>query len=100
MTLTYSKTFQHFPNVNFAIRKIHNMLGLQKYNKYFPIPTTTTALKKLKLYWNCLCKELGFEYDKYIDKIDIETNTPISQQTTLDQFFSINKTTTIANGNK
>jgi hypothetical protein len=37
------------------------MLGLQEFNRYFPIPTSPASLAKLKEYWNEMNRELGME---------------------------------------
>jgi hypothetical protein len=52
------KNRKHFPNLDFAFQQVHNMLGLSKYNKHFPMPTTPAAMKKLKLYWRDMCETL------------------------------------------
>ena len=61
----YFPNRKHFPNINFAIQQIHNYLGLEKYNKYFPIPTTNHSLKKLKYYWNLLEEKMGYSKPKF-----------------------------------
>jgi len=52
------KKRKHFPNINFIFQKIHNLLGIQHFNKYFPIPTTKSSLIKLNNYWYDMCFEL------------------------------------------
>lgn len=48
----------HIPNLNFMFNQIHEMLGLQKHNKYFPLPTTKTSVKKLRKYWQEMTSHL------------------------------------------
>lgn len=72
----YFPNRKHFPNINFAIQQIHNYLGLEKYNKYFPIPTTNHSLKKLKYYWNLLEEKMGYSKVKKLKQLTISNYFP------------------------
>ena len=47
---------KHFPNLNFALNQIHDMLDMSMMNEDFPLPATWT---KLLPYWN----DLSVAYD-------------------------------------
>ena len=52
------KTRKHIPNINFMLNQIHHMLGLDFHNKRFPIPTTETSVRKLRLFFSNMLREL------------------------------------------
>jgi hypothetical protein len=56
------KTRKHFPNVNYAIRQVHRILGIKNKDRYFPIPSTTSSLKKLNEYWKKMAVKLNVPY--------------------------------------
>lgn len=56
------KNRKHFPNVNYAIRQVHRILGITGYNKKLPIPTTRQSLERLDDYWEVMCKQLHYPF--------------------------------------
>lgn len=49
---------KHFPNINYAIRQVHRILGIKGHDGRFPIPTTRSSLVKLNTFWKAMCDEL------------------------------------------
>jgi hypothetical protein len=87
---------KHFPNINFVFQKVHQMLNLQRFNKDFPLPTTTNSMKQLKVYWKDMCKELVTK--KRLDPAWLEpSDLPEKyKQVTLDDFIHGNHSSATA----
>lgn len=49
---------KHFPNYNYMFRMIHRLVGLpREYDKNFPLPTTTAAVKRIEKFYKDLITE-------------------------------------------
>jgi hypothetical protein len=55
----------NFPSYNFVYRKIFQLLELDEYMDYFPLPENKNGIKrieKLAVYWKQMCEICKFEY--------------------------------------
>ena len=53
------KDRKHFPYINHAVRYVHKLLGLTKYDYLFPLPKSKLTIKKNKKYLDAICRELN-----------------------------------------
>ena len=58
------KERKHIPNLNFLYQRIHELLGpdYKKFNREFPVPVNSSAVKKLWTYWREIAKEANVPY--------------------------------------
>ncbi len=77
------KARKHFPNINFSVRQIHKILGLHKdYDSHYPLPTTPSALAKLKVYWKEMCKAINLYTDDWTEppkKVMKQSELPVTR---------------------